>query len=400
MSVSNKTLETLKFVDGILQNMAGDTLYGLQTYGKDLYWFDETTGTMRTNSAILFSHILFKTGPDGKISRRTVRNPFTGEMMNTFGVPEEGYEEDPRVILILWSLSRNGFPYELYSDGVNNFSCGHFTQKAFSAIGYVCTRTASHYQAVACRQPDTMTSGGYAVCRLTKDDELVYPKLIYSAYESEGTPSLEEVTLRAGDIVLYDVIDGGINLFKDGADPLFPNGPRYDYMHAPENRELYEAVKYIHHSAIYVGQGRIIESGMNKEYNDVHVCTLRHSNDPNKLRVKYIYRYIYDDEDNVKARTFDDKKVQNIKAVRVGENTVELSWDPVTGAEGYLVYGASDDGSQKVIKGTVKGGTISSFIDEDASDIYWVRAYNTILESYKEKLSPASDPVPASPKLV
>ena len=87
-----------------------------------------------------------------------------------------------------------------------------------------------------------------------------------------------------------------------------------------------------------------------------------------------MYAYVYDEtkaidlcEEYGIAYTIVDKRldpVENLTAAPAGKNKVKLSWDPVEGAVGYLIY-AKKDGKYAYVGMTTKGTT---FTDKNALD--------------------------------
>lgn len=68
--------------------------------------------------------------------------------------------------------------------------------------------------------------------------------------------------------------------------------------------------------------------------------------------------------------------VTNLRAASAGKNSVKIYWNPVSGADGYLVYGQNGANSQYHYIGMT---TSNSFLDKKARDtsynFYWVYAY-------------------------
>ena len=99
--------------------------YGLDAIGKNLYYFDKTTGAAVKNKSITQGHIIYTFGTDGKM---------------TSVKAESGYENSRRAKLIIAGLNYLGEPYALEKE--SGFSCGFFVKTALSHINVTVPKSS------------------------------------------------------------------------------------------------------------------------------------------------------------------------------------------------------------------------------------------------------------------
>ena len=276
-------------------------------------------GGLQTGLASLGSKLYYfdsQTGAAWKNKTTTI-----GHLVYTFGEDgamtsvkaQTGYENSTRTRLILEGLKMLGEPYALEKE--SGYSCGFFVRTAFEKVG-ITIPTASHAQA-------------YAV-----------------VVNAENGREITKDELRIGDVVYW----------------------KLDHCGDPSCGHWRE----IHHVAIYMGGGKMLESA---EYAGGVCVDL--TREYTGYKIMHYVRYIdetndpYVDEINDYPRP---QPVTNLKAATAGKSRVALSWSASPEAEGYLIY-AQKNGSYGYV-GMTKN---TSFTDTRALfedyNFYWVFPY-------------------------
>ena len=247
-----------------LSEKSGIMDYGLDGVGKDLYYFDLTTGAAVKNQTINQGHILYTFGADGKM---------------TSVVAEEGYESSKRAQLIIKALTLLGEPYAL--NIYDGYSCGYFVKCALANIG-ISVNTSSDQQAKAVISDHTIGK------EITLDD------------------------LRVGDVFYWQLIGCGDS----------------SCTHWNE----------IHHVAIYVGNGKALESVEHRGC--VTIDNIReYDSNVSSYHIKYYVRYIDEEGDPYVDENKEIQTPTNLQAVwDDNEGLLHLTWDHEGPADGFNVY--------------------------------------------------------------
>jgi len=292
---------------------------GFYSIGSDIYYTDPVTEVRYCNTTLTYEHIVFTFGSDYKV---------------TSIVPQYAYFSNRRVKVLLEAFNQIGKPYMLPSNVPNSFTCGSFVAYVFLESLGVHMRTGSGQQIEDIENGHTCIDNNTAI-RLT-------PEII------------TETDLLPGDVIYwYSPSCATGNVFC----PFFSDHP--------SPCPLYHG---IHHSAIYIGNGQVVEAAHN-----------------NSVSGYYVFPYVTDyggvlypgDESIMVTGEGICLPVTNLN-LSPNPGSITLSWDANPEADGYLIYGYSHGQPYGYI-GMTQVLVDPEFTDTAASSVienhYWVFAY-------------------------
>ena len=266
-------------------NEDGGVRNGLQTWNGNLYFFlEEKSGIMDYGLDGIGNALYFFDKTTGAAVKN--KSVTVGHIIYTFGSDgkmtsakaETGYENSKRAKLILAGLTYLGEPYALEQE--SGFSCGFFVKTALSHIN-INVPTSSDQQAKA----------------------VVY---------NEPQSLIDESQLRVGDVIYWKLHGCG-----DSA-----------CTHWNE----------IHHVAIYVGNGKALESVEHRGC--VTIDNIReYDSNVSSYHIKYYVRYIDEEGDPYVDENKEIQTPTNLQAVwDDNEGLLHLTWDHEGTADGFNVY--------------------------------------------------------------
>ena len=247
---------------------------GFFSIGSDIYYTDPVTNVRYCNTTLTYEHIVFTFGSDYKV---------------TSIAAQTGYANTRRVKILLEAFSQIGKPYALYAEPPQTFSCGSFVQYVYLTALGVRQRAGSD------RQVQDFENG---ICAYNNSNLAMTPE--YLDYESDMLP---------GDIIYWYNADCAANHANC---PFLNNCDHY---------------KGVHHTAIYIGNGQVIEAAMNNTVSGVIVGDIRQMNG------LQIYKYVRLINEDVTLPS-----VTDLQASPAGKNRVVLEWTSNRYADGYLIY--------------------------------------------------------------
>lgn len=253
---------------------------GFYSIGSDIYYTDPVTEVRYCNTTLTYEHIVFTFGSDYKV---------------TSIVPQYAYFSNRRVKVMLEAFNQIGKPYMLPSNVPNSFTCGSFVAYVFLESLGVHMRAGSGQQIEDIENGHTCIDNNTAI-RLTPE-------------------AIAESDLLPGDVIYwYSPSCATGNVFC----PFFSDHP--------SPCPLYHG---IHHSAIYIGNGQVVEAAHNNSVSGVIVGDIRDMT----ASGLYIYGYVrYINEDVTLPA------VTGLSAKPAGKNDVELQWLANKYTDGYLIY--------------------------------------------------------------
>lgn len=253
---------------------------GFYSIGSDIYYTDPVTEVRYCNTTLTYEHIVFTFGSDYKV---------------TSIVPQSTYASSRRVKVLLEAFNQIGKPYAMPSNVPNSFTCGSFVAYVFlESLGV-------HLRAGSGQQIEDIENG--VTC-------------IYNNREICLTPEvIAESDLLPGDVIYWyspSCATGNVSC------PFFTDHP--------SPCPLYHGV---HHSAIYIGNGQVVEAAQNNIVSGVIVGDIRDMT-ASGLDIYGYVRYINEDV-TLPA-------VSGLSASPAGEHKVSLEWSSNRYADGYLIY--------------------------------------------------------------
>ncbi|MBR5938165.1 MAG: C40 family peptidase [Clostridiales bacterium] len=247
---------------------------GFFSIGSDIYYTDPVTNVRYCNTTLTYEHIVFTFGSDYKV---------------TSIAAQTGYANTRRVKILLEAFSQIGKPYALYAEPPQTFSCGSFVQYVYLTALGVRQRAGSD------RQVQDFENG---ICAYNNSNLAMTPE--YLDYESDMLP---------GDIIYWYNADCAANHANC---PFLNNCDHY---------------KGVHHTAIYIGNGQVIEAAMNNTVSGVIVGDIRQMNG------LQIYKYVRLINEDVTLPS-----VTDLQASPAGKYKVSLTWTGNRYTDGYLIY--------------------------------------------------------------
>ena len=300
---------------------------GLQEWNGELYFFlSEKSGIMDYGLEGVGKDLYYfdlKTG--AAVKNQTINQ---GHILYTFGsdgkmtnvVAEDGFGSSKRAQLIIKALDLLGEPYAL--NMYDGYSCGYFVKCALAKIG-ISVPTSSDQQAKAVIVDHSIGK------EITLDD------------------------LRVGDVFYWQLIGCGDS----------------SCTHWNE----------IHHVAIYVGNGKALESVEHRGC--VTIDNIReYDSGVSSYHIKYYVRYIDESGDPYVDENKEVKDPTNLQAVwNDSEGLVHLTWEHEGPADGFYVYYTVPGGS--VLVKNITDGTARSldtdFVKWGFTMTYGIEAYRT-----------------------
>jgi len=252
---------------------------GFYSIGSDIYYTDPSTGVRYCNTTLTYEHIVFTFGSDYKV---------------TSFAAQSGYESRRRVKILLEAFSHIGTPYALSAEPPTTFACGSFVQYVYLTALGVRQRAASD------KHVQDFDNG---ICEY--DNQSISLDVETLNYESDMLP---------GDIICWYSPDCAANHANC---PFLTNCEHY---------------KGVHHTAIYIGNGQVIEAVSNNTLNCVIVGDIRQMNGLS------IYGYV-----RLINETVSLPNVTGLTASPAGEHKVSLEWSSNRYADGYLIYSRKND---------------------------------------------------------
>jgi hypothetical protein len=253
---------------------------GFYSIGSDIYYTDPVTEVRYCNTTLTYEHIVFTFGSDYKV---------------TSIVPQYAYFSNRRVKVLLEAFNQIGKPYMLPSNVPNYFTCGSFVAYVFLESLGVHMRTGSGQQIEDIENGHTCIDNNTAI-RLT-------PEII------------TETDLLPGDVIYwYSPSCATGNVFC----PFFSDHP--------SPCPLYHG---IHHSAIYIGNGQVVEAAHNNSVSGVIVGDIRDMT-ASGLYIYACVRYINEEVTL--------PEVTGIATRPAGKYKVTIEWPVNKYTDGYLIY--------------------------------------------------------------
>ncbi len=294
-------------------SLSGQMQYGLNWVNGHLYYFDTKTGKAVKNQSILIGHIIYIFGDNYFMTEYRIEN---------------GYENDARTLFVHDSLQYLGRPYDLYGED-NGFSCGGF-------VSQVCIDRQIDYL------PQN-ASWGHA-WRLNQRGQL-------HSFDY-GVDSLE--LLKPGDFVFWQWDEECCRNWRESEGLPMP------CPHAQMDE--------IHHIAIYLGNGLLIESAEGE--NGVIIRSIYESN---TLQIIYYGSFLGETENQISYP-------MNYSCEASG-NRASLKWDIADYAEGYLIYrrDITVSGSSYQMVQMIHDNMTTHFEDYTVSG----KTYNYMLYAYR-----------------
>jgi len=252
---------------------------GFYSVGSDIYYTDPISGVRYCNTTLTYEHIVFTFGSDYKV---------------TSIVPQSAYASNRCVKILLEAFSHIGAPYSLEPTPPAEFACGSF-------VAYVYFNALDVWQ------------------KASSDQQILY--FVLNAFESVNA-SL-----------------GATHQFLDDESDLLPGDLIYWYSpvcaadhnacQILENCNHYQGV---HHTAVYIGKGQVIEAVSNNTTNCVVVGDIR------QMSGLLIYGYVRLINEDVTL-----PKVTDVMTRPAGKYKVTVEWPANKYTDGYLIYSRKND---------------------------------------------------------
>lgn len=298
-------------------NKSGELIFGLTSVDGNLYYFDKSTGAAIKSQTVVFSNIQMTANSSGVI---------------TSWKAASGFEDNVRVKMLLSGMDKLGDAYGEDVSVPNTWACGYYVRTLFgeqdASISEAMGLNASYEQA----------------------------KKI-----SEGTlgKQVTESELKPGDAIYWSLSPcaHGDNCTQFGG---------------------------VHHTGIYLGNGKVLEAS--EARGEVVIQDIReYSNEVSTYKIEYRANMYNDSKydamnaamvDGVEYFTVDtsNMKVSSLTATSNGTNRVSLSWNTVSGADGYLIYGIKN-GVYGYVGMTTQGTTYTDTKAITDWNYYWVFPY-------------------------
>ena len=311
---------------------------GFYSIGSDIYYTDPSTGVRYCNTTLTYEHIVFTFGSDYKV---------------TSFAAQQGYESRRRVKVLLEAFSHIGAPYDLEADPPLSFACGRFVQYVYLTSLGVRQDWASCFQI----EGDFYNSA----CTNNNASLDMHPQCFDS---------------------LSDLLPGDLIYWYNPACAANPeNCPIMT--HQTNEEEDPDYFKGVHHTAIYIGNGQVIEAVDN---NTVHCVIVGDIRQMNGLQI--FYDYDNGDPKTGYVRLIKEDAtlacVTELQATPAGKYKVSLTWTGNRYADGYLIYARKNGvyGYCGITYGTtlVNDTYVGSFTDTNAlssGNGYYVFPYVT-----------------------
>ena len=247
---------------------------GFYSVGSDIYYTDPVSGVRYCNTTLIYEHIVFTFGSDYKVTSIT---------------PQNAYFSNRCVKILLEAFSHIGAPSTLEATPPVNFSCGSLVAYVyFTALG-IWQRAGSDYQIMYFDQD-----------------------AFESVNESLGATHQfldDETDLLPGDLIFW-------------YSPVC--AANHENCQILENCNHYKGV---HHTAIYIGNGQVIEAVSNNSVNCVVVGDIR------QMSGLQIYGYVRIINEDVMLPA-----VTGVVTRPAGKYKVTVEWPANKYTDGYLVY--------------------------------------------------------------
>lgn len=375
------------------ESKSGEIQYGLQSIGKNLYYFDPVTGAARKNQDINFSHMIFTIGKNGVI---------------TSVKAEEGYENSIRSQLILNGMELLGEPYSF--DRNEGYACGYFVDIVYHSVGITSIKGSSDQQAKAIVEDGAGTlikkeelRPGDLVFWILKncdDPDCTHWNEVHHVGIYLGNDKMLEASEPRGGVVIQDIHSFDMFEISHYARVIDDDGTLYpdekDYIEIPHHLKAisngaasvtvtWDSTENVDGFVVYrMGPGETKFS-----YRTMFADSKKRSFTDTNLQFGgfYYYRiygFKYDENGKMVFSKSGGSKnyvwvktqipgVKNLKATAKTYNSVQLNWDSVAGVDGYIIYrkvGKGDFAFRYLVKGT-------SFLDTTAltGEINYYRVY-------------------------
>ncbi len=252
---------------------------GFFSVGSDIYYTDPVSGVRYCNTTLTYEHIIFTFGADYKV---------------TSIAPQDAYASNRCVKVLLEAFSHIGAPSTLEATPSASFACGSF-------VSYVYFTALGVWQ------------------KWSSDQQVLY-----------------------FDLDAFETVNGSVGAthqYLDDESDLLPGDLIYWYNPAcaenNHNCPLLEGCRHykgVHHTAIYIGNGQVIESVSNNSINCVVVGDIRQMNG------LQIYGYVRLINEDVTLPA-----VTGVATRPAGKYKVTVEWPANKYTDGYLVYSRKNE---------------------------------------------------------
>ena len=390
------------------ESKSGEVQYGLQSEGKALYFFDYTTGAAWRNTSVKIAHIVFDIGSDGVVTNCKA---------------EAGYENNIRTKILLNGLKLLGEPYSLDAD--KGYACGYFVSCLYKSVGIESIKGSSDQQAKAIVED--------GVGKRITEAELKPGDLVYWRWDScgekpacthwmrihhtgvyLGNGKMLEASEPRGGVVVQDIhsfdqfqIEYYVDVIQDAEGGYesdtntieIPYSVKAVAVDTQSAKITWQATGDLDGYVVHrMGPGETKFSYRTMFTNRDTKSFIDKNLKEDSIYYYRIYGFKYDSEGKIVFSGSGGSKnyvwvklpkdvapVSGLEAASAGRDKIKLTWNKVSGAEGYIIYrkvGNEDFKYRYMVSGT-------SFVDTTpmAGEYNYYRVYAYVTKDGVKKLS-------------